>query len=166
MHLIKKSWKKLLHWVRVIIERIIVNCRNISQYYSFYDIWNKIRHFKNTQNKKILQTSNFWMVMYFIFIFNLLQDFNLFVCFMVQGTSDFCVAPDKFLMNQTKDAISSGECISYSECMYTVHLEKNSHGHIRCHLCVHCNIILWMGIIVLQWTNWHEMAFLHSQVLD
>lgn len=27
----------------------------------------------------------------------------------VQGTSDFCVIPDKFIMNQTKDLISSGE---------------------------------------------------------
>lgn len=26
-----------------------------------------------------------------------------------QGTSDFCVAPDKFIMNQTDDEISAGE---------------------------------------------------------
>lgn len=41
MHLIKKSWKKVIRWVTVIIERIIVNC-NVSQHYSFYDICNKI----------------------------------------------------------------------------------------------------------------------------
>uniref|UniRef100_A0A8C8CFK9 Protein tweety homolog n=1 Tax=Oncorhynchus tshawytscha TaxID=74940 RepID=A0A8C8CFK9_ONCTS len=34
---------------------------------------------------------------------------NGWACVSVCGTSDFCVIPDKFIMNQTKDLISSGE---------------------------------------------------------
>lgn len=36
------------------------------------------------------------------------------------GTSDFCVAPDKFLMNQTKDAISSDIVHYYLYCSQTL----------------------------------------------
>lgn len=36
-------------------------------------------------------------------------DISLASSSCVQSTSDFCVTPDKFIMNQTKDLISSGE---------------------------------------------------------
>lgn len=36
-----------------------------------------------------------------------LQEYTVFVLF-VQGTSDFCVSPDKFIVNQTKDFLSGG----------------------------------------------------------
>lgn len=42
------------------------------------------------------------------------------VVVFAQGTSDFCVSPDKFIVNQTKDFLSAGnwfiEISSVTEC--------------------------------------------------
>lgn len=56
-----------------------------------------------------------WINTALLLVLHTLQDYSVLVVVFLQGTSDFCVSPDKFIVNQTKDFLSAGNLCQQTE---------------------------------------------------
>lgn len=64
--------------------------------------------------KNLDATRDVSFVFFFLFRFSILGTLQCGI-FLLQGTSDFCVSPDKFIVNQTKDFLSAGNLSQQTE---------------------------------------------------